>query len=43
MPDIQVVGVAAIFLIVVLAMLLFNEVELGGWGFHLRGKKPRRK
>jgi hypothetical protein len=33
---------AAIFIVVVLAMLLFNEVELGGWGFWLRGKKPRR-
>lgn len=42
MPDIQVVGIAAVFIIVVLAMLLFNEVDVSGWGFRLYGKKPRK-
>jgi hypothetical protein len=40
MPDLQIVAVAAIFIVVVLAILVFNEVEFGGWGFWLRGKKP---
>jgi short subunit fatty acids transporter len=42
MPDVQVLAVAATFIVVVLSLLVFSEVELGGWGFWLHGKKPRR-
>ncbi len=41
MPDIQVVGVVAIFIVVVLSILVFQEVDVSAWGFKLRGKKRK--